>query len=329
MRMKVISEGREDKAENMMREMEKIDVIIPTYKPDDKLETLLKRLLRQSVPVNRVIIMNTESRYWNRERYESLFEGSETKLTVHHLTREAFDHGKTRHEAILMSDADICICMTHDCIPYDRELVRCLKEGLCQAEDVAVSYARQLPAADCALMERYTRQFNYPEESRVKGLSDLGELGIKTYFCSNTCAAYKREIYLQLGGFTKKTIFNEDMIFAAGAVKAGYRIAYAAEAKVIHSHNYTAMEQLHRNFDLAVSQADHPEIFEGIRSEGEGIRLVKDTARRLMKKGRIDLVLDLIVKSGFKYTGYLLGKQYKKLPGPVIHWLTMNRAYWK
>ena len=40
--------------------MRKADVIIPTFKPGDKLEKLLRRLLEQSVPVGRVIIMNTE-----------------------------------------------------------------------------------------------------------------------------------------------------------------------------------------------------------------------------------------------------------------------------
>ena len=89
------------------------------------------------------------------------------------------------------------------------------------------------------------------------------------------------------------------------------------------------MEQLHRNFDLAVSQADHPEVFAGVRSEGEGIRLVKQTAVWLVKTGRFWLVPDLVLKSGFKYAGYLLGKNYRKLPRPMVLWLTMNRAYWK
>ena len=40
--------------------MAKIDVIIPACEPGDKLEELLKRLLKQSCPVNRVMIMNTE-----------------------------------------------------------------------------------------------------------------------------------------------------------------------------------------------------------------------------------------------------------------------------
>lgn len=307
----------------------KIDVIIPAYRPGDKLEELLRRLLRQSRQVNRVIIMNTERRYWNEERYETLFEGKNTKLSVFHLTREEFDHGKTRHQGILLSDADLCVCMTHDCIPYDHELIRRLTDALLASEDTAAAYARQLPAADCGFIERYTRQFNYPEESRVKSREDLEDLGIKTYFCSNVCAAYRRARYLELGGFTKKTIFNEDMIFAAAAVKAGYQIAYAADAKVIHSHNYTAMEQLRRNFDLAVSQADHPEVFAGLRSEGEGIRLVKKTAAYLIGNGRFYQLPELIIKSGFKYAGYLLGKNYSKLPPSLIRRLTMNPAYWK
>ncbi len=62
--------------------MRKADVIIPTFKPGDKLEKLLRRLLEQSVPVGRVIIMNTEEKYWDAERFESLFEGEDTKLTV-------------------------------------------------------------------------------------------------------------------------------------------------------------------------------------------------------------------------------------------------------
>ena len=309
--------------------MRKADVIIPTFKPGDKLEKLLRRLLEQSVPVDRVIIMNTEEKYWDAERFESLFEGEDTKLTVCHIRQSEFDHGRTRHEGILKSDADVCICMTHDCVPYDRNLVKELLEALDASERVAAAYARQLPAADCGVIERYTRDFNYPAVSRLKGKEDEDELGIKTYFCSNVCAAYRRDIYLKLGGFTKKTIFNEDMIYAGGLIKAGYAIAYAADARVIHSHNYSGIEQFHRNFDLAVSQADHPEIFDGVASEGEGIRLVKKTAAHCLQIGKPWLIVTLVWQSGWKFLGYRMGKRYRKLPRWLVLGCTMNRAYWK
>ena len=55
-------------------------------------------------------------------------------------------------------------------------------------------------------------------------------MGIKAYFCSDVCAAYNRETYNKLGGFIKKTIFNEDMIYAGGLVKKGYKFTTVSKS---------------------------------------------------------------------------------------------------
>lgn len=75
-----------------------------------------------------------------------------------------------------------------------------------------------------------------------------------------------------------------------------------------HSHHYTAVQQFHRNFDLAVSQAEHPEVFAGIRSEGEGFRMVRETAVWLKRRGMTAYLPALFLQSSAKYLGYLLGK---------------------
>ena len=59
---------------------------------------------------------------------------------------------------------------------------------------------------------------------------------------------------------------------------------------MIHSHNYTCMQQFRRNFDLGVSQAEYPEVFQTASSESEGIRLVKKTFRYLCMNGRRRLI---------------------------------------
>ena len=162
-----------------------------------------------------------------------------------------------------------------------------------------------------------------------KNREDLPKLGIKTFFCSNVCAAYRKSVYEKMGGFVYPSIFNEDMIMAGSMIKAGYGVFYAADARVIHSHNYTWIQQFRRNFDLAVSQADHPEIFKGIPSEGEGIRLVKNTGAYLMKQGKPWLLPQLVISSGFKYLGYRMGKMYRYLPEFIIMKFTMNEGYWE
>ena len=210
----------------------------------------------------------------------------------------------------------------------DMDMIEKLVAALTQSENIAAAYARQLPLPNCREIEKYTRSFNYPETSSVKSLADVDRLGIKTFFCSNVCAAYNREIYENMGGFVKKAIFNEDMIYAGHAVNAGYCIAYVADAQVCHSHNYTCMQQFRRNFDLGVSQAEHPEIFAEVPSEGEGIKLVKKTINYLIQKRKIWLIPGVILQSGCKYAGYLSGKNYRKLPRKMILWCTMNREYW-
>ena len=306
-----------------------VDVILLTYKPTKQVLELLKALEEQTYPIRKIIIMNTEERYFETLFYGTGFLEKYKNIEVHHLSEKEFDHGRTRAKAVQYSKADIFVCMTHDAIPANTLLIEKLVEALTQSENIAAAYARQLALPNCREIEKYTRSFNYPETSAVKSLADVDRLGIKTFFCSNVCAAYNREIYENMGGFVKKAIFNEDMIYAGHAVNAGYCIAYAADAQVHHSHNYTCMQQFRRNFDLGVSQAQHPEVFAVTSSESEGIRLVRDTIGHLGRTKKKRLIPYLIVSSGYKFMGYQLGKHYESLPGKMVKWCSSNKTYWE
>ena len=307
--------------------MQEIDVIIPVYRPGKELVELIERLEHQSVPVHRILLVNTEEKYWKAFEYDHPHRERYENIRLWHISKREFDHGKTRREAVKKSKAGIFVMMTQDAMPADEFLLERLTAPLSQ-KNMAASYARQLPGDDAGAVERFTRQFNYPPESRIKSAADIPELGIKTYFCSNVCAAYRRDIYERQGGFPKRAIFNEDMIYAAGCIQAGYRIAYTAQAKVIHSHQYTNKVQFRRNFDLGVSQAEHPEIFRGVPSESEGIKLVKRTAVYLRENGKSREILPMCVTSIYKFFGYKLGKNYKRLSFRRIMKYTMNREYW-
>ena len=294
-----------------------VDVLIPVYRPDGKLTELLKRLKMQNYPIHRVILMNTEEKHFPAE-----LTGIWDRVEVYHLAKEEFDHGGTRDRGVRMSTADLVVCMTQDAMPADETLIEELVKPFDDPE-VWAAYARQLPNEDCREVEKYTRSFNYPEQSMVKTKEDLDRLGIKTFFCSNVCAAWRREKYLELGGFVKHTIFNEDMILA------GTMIAYCAKAKVIHSHNYSAFQQFHRNFDLAVSQTMYPEVFGGIRSESEGIKLVKKSLSYCIKIGKPWLMIQVVTQSAGKFLGYKMGQQYRSLPMWLILRCTMSPSFWR
>ena len=300
-----------------------VDVLIPVYRPDGKLTELLKRLKMQNYPIHRVILMNTEEKHFPAELI-----GIWDRVEVYHLAKEEFDHGGTRDRGVRMSAADLVVCMTQDAMPADETLIEELVKPFDDPE-VWAAYARQLPNEDCREVEKYTRSFNYPEQSMVKTKEDLNRLGIKTFFCSNVCAAWRREKYLELGGFVKHTIFNEDMILAGTMIKQGGKIAYCAKAKVIHSHNYSAFQQFHRNFDLAVSQTMYPEVFGGIRSESEGIKLVKKSLSYCIKIGKPWLMIQVVTQSAGKLLGYKMGQRYRSLPMWLILRCTMSPSFWR
>ncbi len=315
--------------------MHNIDAVIPTYYPTERLFSLLSMLQKQTVPLRRIYLINTEEDGFlmalaKQGMDPESFADRYPQVQVRHISKEEFNHGFARNLGMQLAEgADYVLLMTQDALPFDRELISELLSPFAADEQMAVTYARQLPEKNAGVTERLTRSFNYPAQSRTKSQKDFETLGIKTYFCSNVCALYKKSVFDKLGGFVDPAIFNEDMIYAGTALQAGYHSAYQAGARVIHSHNYTAIQQFHRNFDLGVSQAQHPEIFQAASSEGEGVQYVKTVIKMLIKEHAIGEIPAFVTGCGARLIGYRMGKKYEKLPKKWILRCTMSPGYWK
>lgn len=307
--------------------MKTVDVCIPVYKPGEDLRKLLYRLCRQSYPVNCIRIVNTEEKFW-KDAFLREPRRNGIPVELRHISKEEFDHGGTRNLMAAASDADLLLFMTQDAFPQNDQMIARMVEAFDDGRVVS-AYARQLPKPGCAPLERQTRLFNYPAKAYKKSEEDISRLGIKTYFCSNVCAMYRRQAYEMLTGFSANTIFNEDMIFAHKVIQAGFSIAYAADARVFHSHNYTLAQYFRRSFDMAVSQAQHPEVFRHVSSEKEGMRLVRAVVTGLIKRGRVLEVIPFGFQCAAKYAGYFLGKRYADLPEGLVMACTDNKSFWK
>lgn len=312
------------------------EVIIPVYNPGKTFGLLLRKLFEQSVVPDAVRIINTNTKKCSVKDIEKIVNEaidksrfySDIKISIDGISKSSFNHGGTRDKGIRQSDADIVIFMTQDAIPGDKFVIKELLESF-EDTDVAVAYARQLPRESSGTAQSYINLFNYPKNSCKKTKEDIERLGVKAYFCSDVCAAYRKDIYISIGGFEKNIIFGEDTVYAAKAIEAGYAVYYAADAQVIHSHKYSCMQQFRRNFDIAVMHTDYPEYFKKVSSEKEGAKLVKNTFLFLTGRRAYFEAADFVVQSGFKYAGYLLGKNYKKLSKEAIMYMTSNKDYWK
>ena len=299
-----------------------VDVIIPAYQPGEEFDVLIERLMAQSVSPAHILILQTV------EEGESLLEFSDERVKVFPVKKPEFDHGATRDRGAKLSKADYILFMTQDAMPADKSLIEELLHGF-SGDRIGIAYGRQLARQGADILEKMARLHNYPAEGRIQRKADVEQLGIKTYFCSDVCAMYDRRLYERLGGFVHPTIFNEDMIMAFRVIQAGYGVCYAADARVVHSHSYTCMQQFHRNFDLGVSQTQYREVFEQISSEKEGAGFAKNTIIALCKRMRFIKAFYFALNCGFRLAGYKLGRNYKKLSKRMILRCTMSPGYWR
>ena len=143
-----------------MRNRPTVDIIIPTYKPNERFLKLIEGLEKQTYPVNRIIIMNTEERYFSGMLYGHQFE-LEHNVAVTHISKMEFDHGHTRREGVAKSDAEYFICMTDDAMPKNSHLVENLLKPLIEGK-AEFAYARQLPRENAGIIVDFIK--NYSKE---------------------------------------------------------------------------------------------------------------------------------------------------------------------
>ena len=280
-----------------------ISVVIPTLNAEKELDDLLTRLEIQTTPPDEILVIDSSS-----EDNTITITKQHSKTRIHTIPQNQFNHGGTRHLAMTKTTGDIVVFMTQDAIPANETLLEHIIIPL-QAKNTIASYARQLPKEDASPREKLVRAFNYPEQSEQHTKADIPTKGIKTFFLSDVCAAYRRKEYEELGGFEIGLKSNEDMFYAAKAIQSGYTIAYAADAKVYHSHNLTLKEQYQRNKLQGYEIERHRDLLGDTSSSNEGIEMLRQVSKQLLKQGRLLSIFSLIADCAARYLGSRAGRK--------------------
>lgn len=299
-----------------------ISVIIPTLNAEKHIFSLLTNLWSQNQIPSEILVIDSSSNDNTRDIAEGL------NARVIKISREAFDHGGTRNLGVKKAGGEIIILLTQDALPIDRHFIENIISPL-KDDSIALSYGRQVPRNDADPIEKFARQFNYPEESIIKDIHKIPILGIKTFFCSNVCSAIRRKEFEEAGGFPENIIMNEDMLLAAKLILKGYKIAYQSSAAVLHSHNYSLKEQFQRYFDIGVSINRNRWLLKDIKTESEGVRLMKEQTKYLVAKKKISFLLYGFLQAMMKYSGYRLGMAEEMLPLKLKRSFSMHKGFWK
>jgi len=297
-------------------------LVIPTLNAAEYWPLLSAALKSQTVALERVLIVDSSSTDGTAQM------AAAAGFDVISITRAEFNHGRTRQMAAeRMSDADIIVYMTQDALLLEAHSIARLIEPFCDPEVGAV-YGRQVPHSDAGPFETHARHFNYPETSCVKSWEDRKSLGIRATFLSNSFSAYRSQALCAVGGFPGDTIMAEDALVAGKMLMAQWKIAYVAEATVLHSHQFSIADEFKRYFDTGVYHSRESWLLENFgKASDEGRRFVFSELKALWPS-HLHLIPASGVRTLAKFVGYRLGLLEASLPARLRRKLSLHKRFW-
>lgn len=282
-----------------MKNTYSIGVIVPTLNAASRLKRCLTPFLQS--PLNpKILVIDSSS------TDETIEIAKQLQVETLLIPQKEFNHGLTREKARQHLATDIVVMVTDDAFATTPSTLEILIEPLVRNQ-ASISYARQLPRENAGFFEAFPREFNYPEVSHLRSLSDSNQWGVYTFFCSNSCAAYLNSALDEIGGFPNVS-FGEDTVVTAKLLRRGHKIAYVAEAEVIHSHHYTLLQEFKRYFEIGAARKTNQELLSCNSGDSKrGASLVKAMFKRLIKEKPSLLPLAMLNISA-KALGYYLGR---------------------
>ena len=281
-------------------------VVIPTLNAENTIGTLLNALLQQTVKPEEIMVVDSQS----EDRTAAV--AREAGATVHVIDRAAFDHGGTRDWALRQTRTPFVVFMTQDALPQDQASLENLLSPMKEEPRIAAVSGRQIAYPVSTRYEQLVRAHNYPPESRVWGKEQIGQLGVRAFLLSDVFAAYRKSAYLAAGGFDHPILTNEDMLMTQKLLDSGFLVAYAADACVYHSHDFTWMQQYRRNYIVGQTLQRYQARFQGVQEYGEGKKLAMSVFKTLLRERRILDCIRFAADCSARLLGNRMGRNAEK-----------------
>ena len=236
--------------------MSAVTVAIPVRNGGTRLRGVLEALARQTVDHELLVCDSGSS------------DGSPELALAHgarllRIAPEQFGHGRTRNLLMREATGVHVALLSQDAEPASERWLEQLLAAFALAADVAIAYGPYLPRADAPVavrieLERWFRSLapdGRPRLDRLAadertqaggGAPDAALIGARGFFTdANACLA--RPAWLEVP--FREVPYAEDRALALDMMRAGHVKAFIPEAGVLHSHDYTAAEELRRSFD--------------------------------------------------------------------------------
>jgi rhamnosyltransferase len=314
--------------------MSSVTVAIPVLDGGKLLAGTLRALGRQSIEHELLVCDSGSS------------DGSQELARAHgarvlEIARESFSHGGTRNLLMREATGAHVALLTQDAEPAHERWLEQLLDGFARANDVALVCGPYRPRAEASFavaleLERWFSSLSPDGATTIERLSAeerslpvLELIGPRGFFTdANACvarAAWQRVPF-------REAAYAEDRVLAIEMLRAGYAKAFVPQAAVLHSHDYTALQELRRCFDewrglLEVygwREPAHPvELLRKLRGELAHAR--RALASESSGPARAATLATVSRHHVLRLVGAVLGSRADRLPAPVRRGLSLER----
>ncbi len=190
--------------------------------------------------------------------------------------------GKVLNAAVRECDGEIIVFNNSDCIPLDNKWLENLIAPFHNDSKIGASFANQIPRPDA-------RPLVAKDNTRAFGDGSVSARW--KHFFSLASSAARKEIVLR-DPFDEKIKYSEDVEWSLRIKEHGWKIAYAPESRVEHSHNYTLSEVKKRFYNEGLAEgriyANCPSFLRGF-----AIPLLAESSRDFIYLAKNGLIMDM------------------------------------
>lgn len=221
----------------MTDERRAISVVIPAYRAQATIGACLDALRAQLTPADEVLVVVDDE---SREEMRACCEPRRARVLTPNRGAAAARNLGAEH-----ARGDIVLFLDADCVP-EHNWVRAMLAPFADAEIVGACGMKRTQQR--GIVPRFIQlefDYRYDNERKLRYID----------FVDSGTAAYRREIFLQNGGFDTRLSDAEDTDLSYRLSERGYKMALAAEAIVYHRHPEALGEYLRRKFVYAFWRA--------------------------------------------------------------------------
>lgn len=227
-----------------------VSILILTRNEEQNIKACLEAVFRQQTRrAFEVIIVDSSSTDRTREIARHF------PVRLFSIPAAEFNHGGVRQFASQQARGEFLVYLVADALPANEQWLEALVNAVAQDPEAAGAYSRQLPRPEADPVEGKRVQNRpagqaTPRETAIRNWEEFSMLSPAERLAradfDDVSACRRRSVWEKIP--IPELCWAEDLAWSLEALRAGYKIVFAPESQVFHSHRNTLGHSFRRGY---------------------------------------------------------------------------------